>query len=120
MLELEAWPNDRALERLLTGMEGVKRITRENGMLLVHSDRDCHTAVITALLTNGYDMRRLRQRGGDLDEIYSKYFEMAGEQYEGCLLYTSEAADELPCGELGGRRILKKKTQRRTGNIRQA
>ena len=64
-------------------MEGVKRITRENGMLLVHSDRDCHTAVITALLTNGYDMRRLRQRGGDLDEIYSKYFEMAGEQYEG-------------------------------------
>ena len=83
VLELEAWPNDRALERLLAGMEGVKRITRENGMLLVHSDRDCHTAVITALLTNGYDMRRLRQRGGDLDEIYSKYFEMAGEQYEG-------------------------------------
>ena len=83
VLELEAWPNDRALERLLAGMEGVKRITRENGMLLVHSDRDCHTAVITALLTNVYDMRRLRQRGGDLDEIYSKYFEMAGEQYEG-------------------------------------
>ena len=71
------------VEFFLSRDKGVKRITRENGMLLVHSDRDCHTAVITALLTNGYDMRRLRQRGGDLDEIYSKYFEMAGEQYEG-------------------------------------
>ena len=27
-----------------------------------------------------------------------------------CLLYTSDAADELPCVELGGSRIIKKKT----------
>ena len=27
----------------------------------------------------------------------------------GCLLYTSDAADDLPCVELGGRRIIKKK-----------
>ena len=26
-----------------------------------------------------------------------------------CLLYTSDAADELPCVDLGGRRIIKKK-----------
>ena len=25
-----------------------------------------------------------------------------------CLLYTSDAADDLPCVELGGRRIIKK------------
>ena len=28
----------------------------------------------------------------------------------GCLLYTSDAADELLCVDLGGRRIIKKKT----------
>mgnify|MGYP007068839067 CR=1 FL=1 len=27
----------------------------------------------------------------------------------GCLLYTSDAADDLPCVDLGGRRIIKKK-----------
>src|SRR5680860_1909133 len=29
-----------------------------------------------------------------------------------CLLYTSDAADDLLCVDLGGRRIIKKKTQR--------
>ena len=28
---------------------------------------------------------------------------------EACLLYTSDAADDLPCVDLGGRRIIKKK-----------
>ena len=29
---------------------------------------------------------------------------------KGCLLYTSDAADDLLCVELGGRRIIEKKT----------
>ena len=29
--------------------------------------------------------------------------------YQGCLLYTSDAADDLLCVDLGGRRIIKKK-----------
>ena len=31
---------------------------------------------------------------------------------EGCLLYTSDAADDLLCVDLGGRRIFKKKKQK--------
>ena len=34
-----------------------------------------------------------------------------------CLLYTSDAADDLLCVDLGGRRIIKKNTQRTTDNI---
>ena len=30
--------------------------------------------------------------------------------FVGCLLYTSDAADDTPCVDLGGRRIIKKKT----------
>mgnify|MGYP007112076377 CR=1 FL=1 len=30
----------------------------------------------------------------------------------GCLLYTSDAADDLLCVDLGGRRIIKKKIER--------
>ena len=32
----------------------------------------------------------------------------------GCLLYTSDAADDLPCVGLGGRRIIKKKNKKPT------
>src|SRR5450756_907323 len=32
-------------------------------------------------------------------------------QFWSCLLYTSDAADDLPCVDLGGRRIIKKKTR---------
>ena len=35
-----------------------------------------------------------------------------GDQGSGCLLYTSDAADDLLCVDLGGRRIIKKKTTR--------
>ena len=34
--------------------------------------------------------------------------------YTGCLLYTSDAADDLLCVDLGGRRIIKKKKNRKT------
>ena len=32
-----------------------------------------------------------------------------GRKYIGCLLYTSDAADDLLCVDLGGRRLIKKK-----------
>src|SRR5680860_1765930 len=32
---------------------------------------------------------------------------------EGCLLYTSDAADDLLCVDLGGRRIIKKKKKKK-------
>ena len=35
----------------------------------------------------------------------------AGRQHPACLLYTSDAADERSSVDLGGRRIIKKKTQ---------
>ena len=39
-----------------------------------------------------------------------KEFEVEGTR--GCLLYTSDAADDLLCVDLGGRRIIKKKSAR--------
>ena len=38
----------------------------------------------------------------DLDNVLDEY-------YKDCLLYTSDAADDLLCVDLGGRRIIKKK-----------
>ena len=40
------------------------------------------------------------------------------EQHLGCLLYTSDAADERSSVDLGGRRIIKKKTEKTTKQTR--
>ena len=42
---------------------------------------------------------------------YIKQYKTDYQQYKGCLLYTSDAADDLLCVDLGGRRIIKKKTK---------
>ena len=49
-----------------------------------------------------------RQQCGGVGEAGLKRYDiMNGE--DGCLLYTSDAADDLLCVDLGGRRIIKKK-----------
>ena len=40
--------------------------------------------------------------------VFTKFHEEAGARMI-CLLYTSDAADDLLCVDLGGRRIIKKK-----------
>ena len=45
-----------------------------------------------------------------MKEFPDKYFELAiVDPPYGCLLYTSDAADDQLCVDLGGRRIIKKK-----------
>src|SRR5450756_2607358 len=41
--------------------------------------------------------------------IHARLAQVLDESYEICLLYTSDAADDLLCVDLGGRRIIKKK-----------
>ena len=42
--------------------------------------------------------------------VKTRHNEVAPNQFECCLLYTSDAADERSSVDLGGRRIIKKKT----------
>ena len=46
------------------------------------------------------------------DFCVEKNIRIVEEHYLGCLLYTSDAADDLLCVDLGGRRIIKKKTNK--------
>lgn len=76
-LELEAEPNNPALLQLLGNMEGVESIEREGELLIIHSHEDLRKRATLELAANGYTLLQLRQKGGDLDEIYSRYFEKA-------------------------------------------
>ena len=56
--------------------------------------------------------------GADLDllerasqRVFDRFWGKSTSQLMGCLLYTSDAADERSSVDLGGRRIIKKKKQ---------
>lgn len=80
ILELKAAPEDEKLRRDLEGIPGVSSLTElgEEGFRLA-SGRDIRREVTERLAAGGYTILSLRQRGGDLDEIYRRYFEKAGD-----------------------------------------
>ena len=80
LIELAAAPDDKRLEELLLGLEGAVSLERENGLLLLRSSRDLRRDAAALLSREGYTLLHLHQRSGDLDEIYQRYFEKAGEQ----------------------------------------
>lgn len=82
-LELMAEPNNDALVKLVSRMDNVDRVEREGDLLIVHSRQDLRRNVTVQLATNGYALLQLRQKGGNLDEIYSRYFEKAESEQAG-------------------------------------
>ena len=76
-LEVEAFPMDDRFLGFIRGLDSVMDISKESSRLLIHSNRDLRKDVTAFLGTNGYELLHLRQKGGDLDEIYSSYFEHA-------------------------------------------
>ncbi|MDD6283672.1 MAG: hypothetical protein PUA70_09725, partial [Oribacterium sp.] len=65
------------LIRTITGIRAIGR--REDGSIHIESVRDIQKELLKLLLEHHYILREMHQRGGDLDEIYRKYFEKAGE-----------------------------------------
>ena len=55
--------------------------------------------------------RHYREVYPDWSNFQSRVF-LSPIEYDGCLLYTSDAADERSSVDLGGRRIIKKKKNR--------
>lgn len=67
------------LKSLVRGIAGVRLVgVKEDGTLHVESGRDIRAELFRRLTDAGYLLSELHERGGDLDEIYRKYFEKAG------------------------------------------
>ena len=70
---------------------------------------DEHAVIrITAFNQNGASLRR-DGLVGVFDQVVEDLLDLDGVQAEVCLLYTSDAADDLLWVDLGGRQIIKKK-----------
>lgn len=55
----------------------------DHGLVQVRAVRGRNAALVRALVDGGFTLTHLRQTSDDLDEIYSKYFEKAGERDAG-------------------------------------
>ena len=73
---------ERLLERLLS-FEGVREAKLEEDICVVRAAQDMRGQIARELSEEGFALTHLRRRGGDLDEIYAKYFEKAGEKHAG-------------------------------------
>ena len=76
-LELSAFPADEGLRAVIEGIRGVGGLQEkeEKGNFRVEADRDIRRELTAGLAENGYAILELHQKGGDLDEIYRRYFE---------------------------------------------
>ena len=78
-LELSAYPDNIRLQDIIRGQNGVIDMERNSDLYIIHSSFDIRRALAKELSDKGYTIMHLRQAGSDLDEIYRKYFEKAGE-----------------------------------------
>ena len=80
--------------------DGIRDLVRSRGLGDVYKRQD----------TESYDTTA-EKLAKQFNDNFAKYKEGASEEIlAACLLYTSDAADERSSVDLGGRRIIKKKT----------
>ena len=82
VLEIEAEPCDDRFLGFIGSLSGVKKVSKEGDRFIIESNRDLRTEMTHFLGVNNYTLLHLRQKGGDLDEIYRVYFEQAEEEEE--------------------------------------
>jgi ABC-2 type transport system ATP-binding protein len=83
LLELEVQPFDDRVLGILSQQPSITDIRKEGRRLMVASSEDIRGELTRFLGEHNYSILHLHQRGGDLDEIYRRYFEKAGQNDEG-------------------------------------
>lgn len=77
-IEFAAYPDNEELVEMIKSIQGVKEVNREKGMFLINSTEDIRSTLSSQAVRNGYSLSHLRLRGGDLDDIYKRYFSKEG------------------------------------------
>ena len=80
-IDVKVDPDSQAVRAILEKIPGVKEVAKQrDGSYHIESSSDIRREVTGSLLMQGFTLIEMRSRGGDLDEIYRKYFEKAGEE----------------------------------------
>jgi len=81
--EIAAGSQRTKLRKLLENMEQVDHMEEKETFLLIHTRENITGKLMQALMKEKLELTHLRKCSGDLDEIYSQYFEKAGEHDAG-------------------------------------
>ena len=82
LLEVDVEPCDDQILGMLAGQDGILGIAKEVRRFMITSKKDIRPQLTKFLGEHDYTVMHLHQRGGDLDEIYRRYFEKAGQSDE--------------------------------------
>ncbi|MGI6586903.1 MAG: ABC transporter ATP-binding protein [Gracilibacteraceae bacterium] len=78
IVELRAEPDTRELGELIRNTGEAEEVLYDRGMYTVISKTDIRQKLVRSLSDNGFSLMHLRIRGGDLDDIYRRYFAREG------------------------------------------
>lgn len=82
LLEVDVEPCDDQVLGMLATQPGILDIRKEGRRFMISSKKDIRPQLTRFLGEHDYTVMHLHQRGGDLDEIYRRYFEKAGQKDE--------------------------------------
>ena len=83
VLDVRILPADEHFATLVRALPDVQNLSQDSdGMFHIESRQDIRTFVLDIVVQNRYSLMHFHQRGGDLDEIYHRYFEKAGDEHE--------------------------------------
>ncbi len=77
-IEFAASPDNDELKKMIQGLDGVDEVARERGLFIVSSKQDIRNSLAGEAVNRGFKLQHLRLRGGDLEDIYRRYFEKEG------------------------------------------
>jgi ABC-2 type transport system ATP-binding protein len=78
IVELRAEPDTRELGELIRNTGEAEEVLYDRGMYTVISKTDIRQKLVRSLSDNGFSLMHLMIRGGDLDDIYRRYFAREG------------------------------------------
>ncbi len=79
VFEVGASPFGNSLQSLLQSVPGVLSAEIRDDKILVRAQKNVCPEMLKSLHSHSYELCHLRQCSSDLDEIYSRYFEKAGD-----------------------------------------
>lgn len=77
-IEFEASPDGADLDKFVRGIPGVVAVEKEKNLYIIKAESDIRGMLAAEAVKKGFSLQSLKQRGGDLDEIYRLYFEKEG------------------------------------------
>ncbi len=77
-IEFAASPDNEKLVKILLSVPEVSDVTRDHDVYIVKAKKDVRSRLADEALKNGFSLLHLKQRGGDLDDIYRRYFAKEG------------------------------------------